>query len=151
LSRCVDNCLDAQTEHDVLEEIEAHLEDAVTAARARGMPQDEALADAVARFGLQDAARQLQATHAGWGTADGVIAAGLPVICALALRWLVFAPDGAAGGWHQALLRPAFWGVSLAAFLIPLLSFSRWRHALASWAFFWLLSLVFMLSPSLAP
>ena len=69
-------CLDAQTEHDVLEEIEAHLEDAVTAARARGLPQDEALANELAaKFYLgrekqQIAAAYMREAHlcyGGWG------------------------------------------------------------------------------------
>jgi hypothetical protein len=138
-------CLDAETEHDVLEEIRTHLEESSAAARARGVPQDQALAEAATRFCVRDVGSQLQATHAGWGAAEGVIAAGLPVICALALRWLVFTPEGAIGGWHQALVRPAFWAVSLAALLVPLLALPRWRHALAAWGFFWILSLASML------
>ena len=138
--------LDAETEYDVLAEIRTHLEEAAAAARSRGVPDDEAAAEAASRFGVQDAAPQLQATHAGWGAAEGVVAAGLPVVCALALRWLVFSPDGAVDGWHQALIRPAFWVVSLAALLIPLLGLPRWRHALAGWGFFWILSLASILA-----
>jgi hypothetical protein len=71
-----------------------------------------ALAEAAAHFGVEEVGAELQAVHAGWGTADAVIAAALPVVCALVLRWLAFAPDGTALGWPQMLTRPAFPGLS---------------------------------------
>jgi hypothetical protein len=141
--------LEADAEYELLEEIRSHLEEAVEAARARGLDEGEALAQAAARFGVEDVGRELQATHAGWGTADGVVAAALPVVCALVLRWLVFAPDGTAVGWQEALVRPAFWVVALVALLLPLFKFPRWRYALASWAFFWTLSVIFFVWPAL--
>jgi len=141
--------LDAETEHELLEELGGHLEDAVAAARARGLAEEAALAEAAARFGVEEVGRELQAAHVGWGTADGVVAAALPVVCALALRWLVFAPDGTAVGWQEVLVRPAFWVVSLAVLLVPLLKFPRWRYALASWAFFWVLTMIFFAWPAL--
>jgi hypothetical protein len=136
--------LEAETECEVMEEIRAHLEDAVTNARARGLDEDQALAQVAARFGVEELGRELQAAHAGWGTADGVIAAALPVLCALVLRWVVFAPDGTAAGWQEILTGPVFWGMALVALLVPLLRFSRWRYALVSWAFFWGLSVAFI-------
>jgi len=141
--------LEAETEYKVMEEIRLHLEEAVEAARMLGMDEETALAKAACRFGVEEVGQELQATHAGWGTADGVVAAALPVVCALVLRWLVFAPDGTAVGWQELLTRPAFSGIALAALLIPLLKFSRWRCALASWAFFWALSVVFVAWPAL--
>jgi len=141
--------LEADAEYELLEEIRSHLEEAVEVARARGLDEGEALAQAAARFGVEDVGRELQATHAGWGTADGVVAAALPVVCALVLRWLVFAPDGTAVGWQEALVRPAFWVVALVALLVPLFKFPRWRYALASWAFFWTLSVIFFVWPAL--
>ena len=128
--------LDAEMEHELLEELRGHLEDAVAAAQAQGMTEDEALTRA-------------EAAHVGWGAADGVVAAGLPVVCALILRWLVFAPDGTAIGWQEVLVRPAFWAVSLVALLVPMLRFPRWRYALVSWTFFWTLSIVFFALPAL--
>jgi hypothetical protein len=98
---------------------------------------------------VEEVGQALQATHLGWGAADGVVAAGLPVVCALALRWIVFVPDGTAVGWREALVRPAFWVVALAALLLPLLRFPRWRYALVSWAFFWTLSVIFFSLPAL--
>jgi hypothetical protein len=141
--------LEAEREHELLEEIRAHLEEAVEAAQAHGLDEAEALAEAAAHFGVEEVGWELQAAHAGWGTADGVVAAGLPVVCALILRWLVFAPGGTAVGWREVLVRPAFWAVALAALLLPLLRFPRWRYALVSWVFFWALSLIFFIWPAL--
>lgn len=142
--------LDSEMEGEILAEIRDHLEEAVAQARAKGLDEATALAQAAARFGLEEEVGQaLQAAHAGWGTADAVIAAGLPVVCALVLRWLVFAPDGTALGWPQLLSRPAFWIVALAALLIPLLKFERRRYALAMWAAFWGLTVIFVTLPAL--
>jgi hypothetical protein len=142
--------LDSETEHDVLAEIRDHLEEAVSKSRAEGLDEAEALAQAAARFGLEEEiGRELQVTHAGWGTADAVVAAGLPVVCALILRWLAFAPDGTALGWPQLLSRPIFWIVAIAALLLPLLKFDRWRYALMGWVIFWGLTVIFVTLPAL--
>lgn len=141
--------LEAETEYELLEEVRAHLEDAVTAARAQGLDEEAALVEAAARFGVEEVGRELQAAHVGWGTADGIVAAALPVVCALVLRWLVFAPDGTAVGWREVLVRPAFWVIAVAALAVPLLRFPRWRYALVSWAFFWILSMIFFAWPAL--
>jgi hypothetical protein len=137
--------LEADREHEVLEEIRGHLEDAVADARDQGIDEDVALAEAVRRFGIEPTAEALKRTHAGQGALDGVLAAGLPVVGVLVLRWLVYAPDGSFGGWQLALTRPAFWIIALICLLIPMLSFGRRRMALASWAIFWALSLVMIL------
>jgi len=142
--------LDGETEQEILAEIRDHLEEAVAQARAEGMGEAEALARAEARFGVEEeVGRDLQAAHAGWGTADAVLAAALPVLCALVLRWLAFAPDGTAVGWQQVLSRPAFWIVALAGLLLPLIKFRRWRYALAGWAVLWALTVIFVVSPAL--
>jgi len=140
--------LDRETETEVLEEIRSHLEEAVAQARSRGVSETAALAEAAARFGLEETGAKLQQTHAGWGTAEGVLAAALPVLCALVLRWLVFAPDGTAVGWPQVLLRPAFWIVAAVALLVPLLRFRQWRYAVAIWAFFWVITVIFLIWPA---
>lgn len=142
--------LDGETEQEILDELRDHLEEAVAEARAEGLDEAGALARTAARFGLEEVVgRELQAAHAGWGTADAVLAAALPVLCALILRWLAFAPDGTALGWPQLLSRPAFWIVALAALFIPLLRFERWRYALATWILFWGLTVVFVALPAL--
>jgi hypothetical protein len=138
--------LDRETEHEVLEEIRSHLGEVVAEAQSQGADEAKALAQAAARFGVEEVGTTLQAVHAGWGTADAVIAAGLPVVCALVLRWLVFAPDGTNLGWQQVLVRPAFWIVALAALLVPPLKFERWRYALVAWGFFWVMTVIFALS-----
>lgn len=141
--------LDAEIECEVLCEMRDHLEEAVAAARAAGLDEDAALARAAACFGLEEeVTHQLQAVHAGWGTADAVVAAGLPVVCALVLRWLAFAPDGTALGWPALLSRPAFWIVACAALLLPMLKFDRWRYALAGWVLFWALTILFLTLPA---
>jgi hypothetical protein len=141
--------LDVETEQEVLDEVRDHLATAVEQARAEGLDETQALARAAARFGAgEEVGRALQAAHAGWGTADAVVAAALPVICALVLRWLAFAPDGTALGWPQLLARPAFWIVALAALLLPILRLERWRYALAVWAVFWTLTVVFIALPA---
>lgn len=140
--------LDIETAYDVLAEIRTHLEDAVGAAQARGLSGRDALAEAAARFGVEETGHSLQQTHAGWGTAEGVLAAALPVLCALALRWLVFAPDGTAVGWSQMLIHPALWIVAAAALLLPWLKFKRWRYALAMWAFFWVMTIISLVWPT---
>ncbi|MFZ5919149.1 MAG: permease prefix domain 1-containing protein [Chloroflexota bacterium] len=142
--------LDKETEQDVLDELRDHLQEIVAAAMAAGASRQEALAQAATRFGLgQEVGRALQAAHAGWATADAVIAAGLPVLLALALRWLVFAPDGTTIGWQQVLVRPAFWAVAMAALLVPLLKLERWRYALISWGLFWTMTIVFVLASAI--
>jgi len=140
--------LDSETEHELLEEIRSHLEEAIAEARARDLDEAEAVAEAVARFGLDEVGMELQEVHAGWGTANAVIAAALPVVCALVLRWLIFAPDGTAIGWQQVLIRPAFWVIAAVALLVPWLKFGRWRYAIATWAFFWAITVVSSLWPA---
>ena len=120
--------LDIETEQELLEEIHSHLEESVSAARTRGLDENAALAEAAARFGQEEVGDLLQQVHAGWGTADAVYAAGLPVVCALAFRWVVFDPDGTALGWPQLLTRPVFWVIATVALTLPLLKFGRWRY-----------------------
>lgn len=140
--------LDSETEHEILAEIRDHLEEA--AHESQGLDRADALAQAAARFGMEEEiGKALQATHIGQGTAEAVVAAALPVVGALILRWLAFAPDGTAVGWPQLLSRPAFWIVALAVLLIPILKFERWRYALAAWAFFWMLTVLSVALPSL--
>jgi hypothetical protein len=132
--------LEAETEYELLAEIRGHLEDAVEAAQRRGLDPDAALAEAAACFGVDQVGEALQAAHVGQGTAEGVMAAALPVLCALVLRWLVFAPGGTFIGWQELLSRPVFWAIAWVALLVPLFKFTRWRYALVTWALFWALS-----------
>ena len=134
--------LEAEAEHQVLAEVRSHLEMAVAEAGRRGVDEDLALAQAAARFGVQEVAQELQATHQGWGTMEGIAAAAVPVLCALILRWIVFAPDGTYAEWEKLLGRPAFWTVAAMALIVPAWRFPRRRYALISWAIFWGLSVM---------
>jgi len=136
--------LDGEREAELLDELRVHLEEAVAEGLAGGLDEAAALVQAARRFGAEaQVGRALQGAHAGWGTADAVMAAAVPVVCALALRWLVYAPDGTALGWPQLLSRPSFWLVAVVALLVPLLKLPRWRYALAAWVIFWGLTVLF--------
>jgi hypothetical protein len=141
--------LEADTQHEVLEEIRSHLEEAVAAARARGLDEQQAVREAASALGVEQTAVELHQTHAGWGTLDGVATAALPVLCALIMRWLIFAPDGTAGAWRELLTAPAFVVIAGATLLLPLLRFPRRRHAIALWTFFWGLSIATAVWPTL--
>lgn len=138
-----------ETEYELLDEIAAHLEDAVVDARQYGLDEDEALNDIAARFGLEEVGPALQEVHAPWESADAIMACIVPVVAALILRWLIFAPDGSAMSWQQILLRPAFWIVALVALVVPALQFSRWRYALITWGVFWVLTVIFVTLPNI--
>jgi hypothetical protein len=140
--------LEAEAEYEVLEEIRGHLEEAVAAAKAHGLDEQQALLAAAAAFGMEQATAELRATHAGWGTLEGVAAAALPVLFALVLRWLIFAPDGTAGSWRELLSRPTLFVIAAVAILVPLLRFPRRRYAIALWVFFWGLSLITVVWPT---
>ncbi|MGQ9682947.1 MAG: hypothetical protein ACUVX9_10450 [Anaerolineae bacterium] len=140
--------LEAEAEQEVLAELRGHLEEAVEAARAAGHDEAAALRQAAERLGVEDAARELQTTHAGWGALNGIALAAVPVMLALALRWLVFAPDGTAVGWRQALSRPALWIIAATALLVPLLRLPRRRYVWALWAVFWGLSVATAIWPT---
>ena len=138
----VEMSLESQREHELLEEIRVHLEEAVVDGLARGLDDGEALTEAAARFGVEEVGRPLQATHEGWGVWEGIAAAALPVLFALLLRWVVFDPAGSFAGWRPVVSRPAFWVIAAAALLIPVLRIPRRRHALVSWTVFWGLSVI---------
>ncbi len=141
--------LEAEAEHEILEEIRGHLEEAVAAAVSRGLDERQALVDAASAFGVAQASAELRKTHAGWGTLEGVAAAALPVIFTLVLRWLIFAPGGTADAWREMLSPPTLIVIAGVAILIPLLRFPRRRCAIALWIFFWGLSLITVALPTL--
>ncbi len=140
--------LEAEDEHEVLEEIRGHLEDAVAAGQARGLDEQKALAEAARAFGIEETAAELRHTHAGWGTWEGVAAAALPVLLTLIFRWLMFSPDGTAVGWTELLSRPTLVVIAGVAILLPVVLFSKRRYAIALWLFFWGLSLIVLVFPA---
>jgi hypothetical protein len=141
--------LEAETEHEVLQEIRGHLEEAVAAGAAAGLDPEVALAQAAANFGVEQTASALTDIHAGWGTLEGIAAAGIPVLLALVLRWLIFVPDGTAAAWRELPARPALAVLAAVALVVPVLRFPRRRYALALWSVFWALSLITAVLPSL--
>lgn len=140
--------LSKETEHEVLQEIRTHLEDAAAAARAQGLDDQAALRQAAERFGLEEVGAELEAVHADREAVDAVLAVALPVLFAVILRWLTFTPDGTALAWRQFLVRPAFWVVAAGSLLVPLIWFRRWRYALVGWGIFWVLTVIFAVFPS---
>jgi len=141
--------LSKETERDVLDEIRTHLEDAVAEAVNRGENEQLALLKAAEHFGIDEAGNELQEVHTNWESIDAIVLCAVPVLFTLILRWLAFAPDGSALHWRQLLIRPAFWVVAFGALAIPFLRFHRWRFALAGWMFFWLLTVIFVIFPSI--
>jgi hypothetical protein len=73
--------LDSETEHEVLEEIRSHLEEAVAAAQERGLDEQAALAEAAVRLGVEEVGFELQQVHAGWGTGGLCPGAALADLC----------------------------------------------------------------------
>jgi len=141
--------LSKETEHEVLAEIRTHLEDAISTAVASGGDEQEALLEAAGQFGIEEAGAELQEVHAGRDSIDAVTATALPVLFAVILRWLAFAPDGSPLHWRQLLVKPGFHLAAAAALLIPLLALRRWKMALAGWGIFWLITIIFVLFPSM--
>lgn len=140
--------LSRETEHELLEEIRTHLEEAVETAVSQGTDPQAAIQQVAERFGVSEVGQALQEVHQPWESADAVLACIIPVVGALLLRWLVFAPDGSAIGWEAVLNRPAFWIVALVALVVPILQFPRWRYAVISWTFFWIISVIFIVLPN---
>jgi hypothetical protein len=136
-----------ETEYEVLEEIRTHLEEAVADARDHGEDEVNALLRAAEKFGIEEASLELQQVHANWESVEAILACALPIVFALVLRWLVFAPGGSAVDWS----RLSVWSgsIAIAALLVPFALFHRWRLALIGWGFFWLLSILFFLFPSI--
>lgn len=141
--------LSKETEQDLLAEIRTHLEDAIADAHAKGEDEQLALMKAAEQFGVDEVGSELQEVHSDRESIDAIIACAFPVLFAVILRWLVFAPDGSALEWAELLARPGFWIVATAALIIPVLRFRRWRFVLVGWGVFWLLTVIFVAFPSI--
>jgi hypothetical protein len=141
--------LSKETEHELLAEIRTHLEDAVEQSRQQGGDEQAALRQAVENFGVDEVSQELQSVHEGRESIEAIIATALPILFALTLRWLAFAPDGTSIAWHQLFTRPVFWLIAAAALVVPVLLFRRWRFALVGWGIFWLISVIFATNPNI--
>jgi hypothetical protein len=140
--------LSKETETELLEEIRSHLEEAIAEAAAKGENEQLALVKAAEQFGIEELGEELQEVHAGQESIDAIVASALPVLFALILRWLVFAPEGSTQAWPPLLVPLGFWMLAIAALLVPFLLFRRWRMALVGWGFFWLITVLFAVFPS---
>ena len=126
--------LTKETETDVLAEIRTHLEDAIAEAVSRGENEQEALLKAAQGFGIDEAGAELQEVHANRESVDAVAATALPVLFAVILRWLAFAPDGSPVDWRQLLIQPGFIIVAVAALYLLTFGLLLGIFSLALWA-----------------
>jgi hypothetical protein len=141
--------LSKETEHELLAEIRTHLEDAVEQCQQQGGDEQTALREAIEHFGVEEVSQELQTVHEGRESIEAIVATALPILFALTLRWLAFAPDGTSIAWHQLFSLPVFWLVAAAALIVPVLIFRRWRFALVGWGIFWLISVIFASNPNI--
>lgn len=141
--------LSKESEHEVLVEIRTHLEDAMGEARAKGGDEQLALLKAAEKFGVDEVGNELQEVHANWESVEVILATALPLMFALILRWLAFAPGGSAIDWAQVSTESGFWILAVAALIVPALLFRRWRLALVGWGVFWFLTVIFVIFPSI--
>ena len=139
--------LSNDTKAEILEEIRAHMEDAVEEAQRRGINPTDALYSAVERFGIEEVGPALHDVHARWESIDAIYLSLIPVTAALILRWLIFLPAGATAGWGHFLRRPAFWVIAAVTLLIPILQFKNRQYVLIVWGIFWGLTLIFATLP----
>jgi hypothetical protein len=140
--------LSKEMEHEILAEIRTHLEDAVEEAVIKGEDEQMALMKAAEQFGIDEVGVEIQHVHANWEAVDAVFVTALPVLFAVALRWLTYAPDGSTRNWQQLLAQPGFYVLAFASLVIPFLILHRWRYALIGWGIFWFLTVIFVVYPS---
>jgi hypothetical protein len=141
--------LSKETEHELLAEIRTHLEDAVEQCRLEGGDEQAALRSAIEHFGIEEVGEELQNVHEGQESIEAIVATALPILFAVTLRWLAFAPDGTSAAWHTLFTRPVFWLIAAAALVVPVLLFRRWRFALVGWGIFWLITVIFASNPNI--
>jgi hypothetical protein len=141
--------LSKETENEILAEIRTHLEDAVAAAISKGEDEQTALNKAADQFAITEASTELQEIHANRESIDAVAATAIPVLLALILRWLAYAPDGTWQGWPELVTRPGFYIIAGLTLVLPFLCFRRWRYAMASWGIFWFLTVIFVVFPNI--
>jgi hypothetical protein len=141
--------LSKEMEHELLSEIRTHLEDAVEQCRQQGGDEQAALRTALEHFGVEEVGEELQSVHEGQESIEAIVATALPILFALTLRWLAFAPDGTSIAWPQLFTRPVFWLIASAALIVPVLLFRRWRFALVGWGIFWLITVIFASNPNI--
>jgi hypothetical protein len=141
--------LSKEAEYELLAEIRTHLEDAVEQSRRQGGDEQAALRSAIEHFGVEEVGDELQDVHEGRESIEAIVATALPILFALTLRWIAFAPDGTSIAWHQLFTKPFFWLIAVATLVVPVLIFRRWRFALVGWGIFWLITVIFASNPNI--
>ncbi len=141
--------LSSETEWELLEEIRAHLEDAVEAARVSDKDEQTALLKAAEAFGLEESSTELQKIHGEWEISQVLLMCIAPIFCTVVLRWLMFAADGTTDGWQTLFSRPVTITIALAVLLLPLSQMRHWPYAAFGWLIFWGISIIFVAFPAL--
>jgi len=140
--------IESDREHEVLAELRSHLEEATDAGVRRGLSRPAALQQAVDALGVTETADELHQTHAGLGVREGVLAAAVLVVLALALRWVTFAPEGTATRWRVLVEPQALALACLTSVAVVAWWFRRSRYAVAVSAFFGAISLITAVWPA---
>lgn len=140
--------LSKEKEWELLEEIRAHLEDAVADAKVSGKDEQVALLKAAEEFGVDEVGVALQAVHQ-WESAEVLLMCIVPVFGALVMRWLIFSAEGTTTGWQQLFSRPTLLPIALIVLAFPAWLLRNYRYALIGWVFFWLISIIFMAFPAM--
>ncbi len=138
--------LSKEEEWELLEEIRAHLEDAVADAEAMGKDHTTALLKAAEDFGVLESSMALQQVHEGSEMTQVLLMCMVPVFFTLVLRWLIFSADGTTASWSTLFSRPVRIVIAILILLLPLTQCRRWPYVTAAWAFFWTISVIFIVA-----
>lgn len=138
--------LSKEEEWEVLEEIRAHLEDAVADAEVAGKDHRTALLKAAEDFGVVESSQALQQVHKGNEMTQAILMCIVPVFFTLVLRWVVFSADGTTANWPTIFSRPVRFTIAIIVLLFPLTQFRRWPYVTAAWTLFWTLSVIFIVA-----
>ncbi len=138
--------LSKEEEWELLEEIRAHLEDAVADAEMHGKDRTTALLKAAEDFGVLESSIALQQVHKGSEMTHVILMCIVPVFFTLVLRWLIFAADGTTAGWPTLFSRPTRVLIAGVLFVLPLTQCRRWPYVAAAWTFFWTISVIFIVA-----
>lgn len=134
--------VDPATEREILQEIQAHLEEAVAEIQEDGLGGEESLALAMEDFGdAREVGRMLGRLYSDSAN-QAVLAAFLPVALALTFKWILLPLLSALSHWQGSPTPFIFACLAILALLVPGLTFKRWRYGYAVWAFFSLVTIV---------
>ena len=133
--------VDPTTEREILEEVEAHLEEAIMELQESGLGPEESVRVALDNFGeAREVGRMLGRLH-GDSAQQAVLAAFLPVALALTFKWVLLPLVQALGNWQGSPTPIVFGCLAALALLVPALTLRRWRYGYVVWAFFSLVTI----------